>query len=89
MAISAAIANINESTSTKHPQQLVMRRILFRRPCFVVGIPVALAIRCFADVIPRARFHEKPGMIDLRRRLRLAMITLLSYSSILCPQYGQ
>jgi hypothetical protein len=37
---------------------------LFRLPCFVVGIPVALAILRFAEVIPNARFQlkDRPGI---------------------------
>ena len=37
-------------------------------PAFEVGMPVSLAILCFACVMPSARFHEKlrPGMgVDL------------------------
>lgn len=39
---------------------------LFLLPCLVVGIPVALATFCFADVIPNARFqlNERPGIND-------------------------
>lgn len=44
---------------------------IFRlRPAFVVGIPVARAIRCFADVIPTARFQLKPGIRDFLRAMR-------------------
>lgn len=39
---------------------------LFLRPDLVVGIPVALAIFLFADVMPSARFQlkERPGTND-------------------------
>lgn len=39
---------------------------LFLLPCLVVGMPVALATFCFADVIPNARFqlNERPGIND-------------------------
>lgn len=48
--------------------------ILFLRPDFVVGIPVAFAIFRFAFVIPKARFHEndKPGIL---KELFFAMIS--------------
>ena len=48
------------STSTRHPLHPVMRFIFARRPLRVVGTPVQRAKRCFADVMPSARFHEKP-----------------------------
>ena len=37
--------------------------IFLSNPAFDMGIPVCLAIFCFACVIPKARFHEKlsPG----------------------------
>ena len=40
--------------------------ILFRRPLFVVGIPVIFAIFLFAFVTPNARFQlkDKPGIAD-------------------------
>ena len=64
--MNAAITKMNDMISIRQPQQLVIRLTLLRRPCFVVGIPVALAIRCLADVTPTARFNEKPGIVDLR-----------------------
>lgn len=50
--------------------------ILFLRPDFVVGIPVAFAIFRFAFVIPKARFHEndKPGIL---KELFLAIKSLI------------
>jgi hypothetical protein len=50
------------------PKNAFQRRLfaLRFRPAFVVGIPVAFAIFRFAPLIPTARFHEKPGIIDFR-----------------------
>ena len=45
-----------------------MRRSFAFRPCLVVGMPVYRAIFCFADAMPTARFHEKPGIKDFLRR---------------------
>ena len=42
----------------------IMFPIFLSKPAFEVGMPVFLAICCFACVIPNARFNEKlrPGM---------------------------
>jgi len=47
-----------------------------RRPDFVVGMPVALAIDLFAFVMPRARFqlNDSPGISFFRLAMRHASL---------------
>ena len=61
------------NSSVRQPHE-AMRRALFRRPCFVVGMPVNRANLRLAFVTPKARFAEKvtPGMRNFLL-LRLAI----------------
>lgn len=73
--MNVALARIGNSRIGNTQPQPIMRPSLRCWPDRVVGIPVALAIRCFAEETPRARFHENEnpyfrrlrGMIDLPR----------------------
>ena len=51
--------------------------IFLSNPVFDMGIPVCLAIFCFACVIPKARFHEKlsPGIgVDFLLMMRYLIL---------------
>ena len=67
--VKAAIRPRNLSHRKRgHPKTYLIPKIfptLLRRPAFVVGIPVALAILRFAFVMPKARFQlkDRPGIL--------------------------
>ena len=56
---------------TKQPPPVAIRLALFLRPCFVVGIPVALDTFLFTSVTPVRRFMLNPYVF------LLAMLLLL------------
>ena len=54
---------------------------LFRRPDLVVGMPVALAIFLFAEVMPSALFqlNESPGILNFFFAINISSLLLLIY----------